>query len=86
MGGNKKNFIFTPVLGEEKKKYFIFTPAYWGEKIKLYFFPTTIEKEGKYILSNDWLPGSFSYWYGESLCQIEKQHWQPRKVIQVRTF
>ena len=39
----------------ENKKVFIFTPVYWGEKIKLYFFPTTLEKEGKYISSADWL-------------------------------
>ena len=66
-----KNFIFTPVLGEEKKERLYFHSRLLGRENKTLFFPTTIEKEGKYILSNDWLPGSFSYWYGESLCQIE---------------
>ena len=37
----------------------------FGEKIKKNsIFTPVIERERKYISSNDWLPGSFSYWYG----------------------
>ena len=48
----KNLFIFHLICGIENKKTFIFTPVYWGEKINLnLFFPTAIEKEGKYISS-----------------------------------
>ena len=42
-------------LGRENKK--LFTPV--------------LEKEGKYISSNDWLPDSFSYWDWELSFNIE---------------
>ena len=68
------NLFSLPFIGQRKEIKIIFTPVYWAEKIDLNtFFPTTLEKEGKYISSNNWLPGSFSYWYGLlSLYQIEK--------------
>ena len=53
-------------MERENKFEFTFTPVYWGEN-EFIFFPTTIEKEGKYISGNDWLPGSFSYLYGVNI-------------------
>ena len=38
---------------------------------KLFIFTPFLEKEGKYISSNDWLPGSFSYWYGNPVSCCE---------------
>ena len=57
----RKTILFHDhLLGREiKKNYFIFILR--GRKNKTLFFPTTIQTEGEYISSNDWLLGSFSW-------------------------
>ena len=67
LGGNIFKYIFTTVFLGEKIYLNIFSPSYfWGRKyIQINFFPTTIEKGGKFISSNGWLHGSLYFWYGE---------------------
>ena len=81
-------YFHSCLLRRENRFKFTFTPVYWWEKINLNsFFPDLHRKVRKYISSNDWLPGSFSDWYGLlSLYQIAKWNWEPRKVKQVLTF
>ena len=77
-----KIFTFTTVLsGGENKKLFIFTPVFLGEKMKNFIFTLVLEKEGKYISSNDWFPGSFSYWYGNPV-----SCWEPTMHSSSETF
>ena len=55
--------------GRKYKKNILFSlPFFWGggggrENKTNFIFTPVLEKEGEYISTNDWLPGSFSYWY-----------------------
>ena len=61
--------MFTPIYfhlsigGEKIIKRLFLLPSLWERKYKNFFtFTPVLEEVGKYISSNDWLPGSLSYW------------------------